>query len=196
MNSVTNVRRHMVGQNLIDPKQHHAQTVQILTDAFDEITLYCCLDHDDDDVECDLEALVEHNGDYDGGEKGEFAEYTHFLPYGSNTDVDVLVLGDAVFVVDEVHNSSFAAAEVAAGPILKHIAIQGKATDCNQLGDKWVLCFLLYHYWQRMQRLNQSHCALVSRDKFHANGDCAYDGLLVFVGHIGVGVECIDERHY
>ena len=116
---------------MVDQKQHRALTVQILTDAFDEVTLYCFLAHDDDDVECDLEALVEHNGDYDGGEKGESDEYTHFLPYGSNMGVDVLVLGDAGFVVDAVHNSPCAAAEVAAGPILKHIAIHGKATDCN-----------------------------------------------------------------
>ena len=45
-----------------------------------------------------------------------------------------------------------------------------------------------------MLSLNQ--CAFVSLDKCHANGDCAYDGLLMFVGHIGVGGECIDEKRY
>ena len=40
----------------------------------------------------------------------------------------------------------------------------------------------------------RSYCALVSLDKCHANGDCAFDGLLMFVGHIGVGG--IDEKRY
>ena len=45
-----------------------------------------------------------------------------------------------------------------------------------------------------MLSLNQ--CAFVSLDKCHANGERAYDGFLIFVGHTGVGDEGVDVKHY
>ena len=56
------------------------------------------------------------------------------------------------------------------------------------------MCFLLYHYSQRTLSLN--YCAFVSLDKCHANGERAYDGFLIFVGHTGVGDEGVDVKSY
>ena len=109
---------------MIDRRQHHEPREQTETDVADETIRLRA--HDDYVVESG--DFVGHNGDYDG-EEGESSGRTlgHYQSFGNSIGFDAPSFHD--------HSSSdvvvVEGGVVADGPILKHIAIHGKATDCN-----------------------------------------------------------------